>query len=114
VARETESRIVAAGRRGADYDYCNPSARAFDHDKLAFPFEQFEPVRVFGSIADVVTGALPLYRNVITPDHAGLNAGWKAKDANDSGDKGKPIAGFRPVAEFKWLIAVETSINAHA
>jgi hypothetical protein len=42
----------------------------FDYDKLAFPLEQFEPVRAFGSIADVVTGALPLYRNVITPDLA--------------------------------------------
>jgi hypothetical protein len=71
VAREIENRIVAAGCREADYDYCNPSARAFDYDKLAFPFEQFEPVRAFRSIADVVTGALPLYRNVITPDLAG-------------------------------------------
>jgi short-subunit dehydrogenase len=48
----------------------NPSERVFDYDKLAFPFEQFEPSRAFSSIADVVTGESSLFRNVITPDLA--------------------------------------------
>jgi short-subunit dehydrogenase len=46
----------------------DPSARVFDYNKLAFPFEQFEPSLAFGSIADVVTGQSSLFRNVITPD----------------------------------------------
>ena len=47
-----------------------PSARVFDYDKLAFPFEQFEPAVAFQSIVDVITGASRLFRNVITPDLA--------------------------------------------
>jgi NAD(P)-dependent dehydrogenase (short-subunit alcohol dehydrogenase family) len=47
-----------------------PSTRAFDYDKLAFPFEQFEPSLAFSSIVDVVTGKSSLFRNVITPDLA--------------------------------------------
>ena len=46
------------------------SKRVFDYDKLAFPFEQFEPSVAFKSIADVVTGEATLFRNVITPDLA--------------------------------------------
>jgi short-subunit dehydrogenase len=48
----------------------DPSARVFDYNKLAFPFEQFEPSLAFGSIADVVTGQSPLFRNVVAPDLA--------------------------------------------
>jgi NAD(P)-dependent dehydrogenase (short-subunit alcohol dehydrogenase family) len=48
----------------------DPSARVFDYDKLAFPFEQFEPSLTFSSIADVVTGESSLFRNVITPSLA--------------------------------------------
>ncbi len=50
-----------------DWD-SDPAARVFDYDKLAFPFEQFEPSLAFRSIADVITGESPLFRNVITPD----------------------------------------------
>jgi NAD(P)-dependent dehydrogenase (short-subunit alcohol dehydrogenase family) len=46
----------------------DPSARVFDYDKLAFPFEQFEPALAFSSIADVITDESPLFRNVITQD----------------------------------------------
>jgi NAD(P)-dependent dehydrogenase (short-subunit alcohol dehydrogenase family)/uncharacterized protein GlcG (DUF336 family) len=46
----------------------DPSARVFDYDKLAFPFEQFEPQLAFSSIVDVITGESSLFRNVITPD----------------------------------------------
>jgi NAD(P)-dependent dehydrogenase (short-subunit alcohol dehydrogenase family) len=46
----------------------DPSARVFDYDKLAFPFEQFEPSRAFSSIVDVITSESSLFRNVITPD----------------------------------------------
>ena len=46
------------------------SKRVFDYDKLAFPFEQFEPSAAFHSIVDVITGDSPLFRNVITPDLA--------------------------------------------
>jgi NAD(P)-dependent dehydrogenase (short-subunit alcohol dehydrogenase family) len=46
----------------------DPSKRVFDYDKLAFPFEQFEPQLAFSSIVDVITGESPLFRNVITPD----------------------------------------------
>jgi NAD(P)-dependent dehydrogenase (short-subunit alcohol dehydrogenase family) len=46
----------------------DPTARAFDYSKLAFPFEQFESSLAFDSIADVVTGKSSLFRNVITPD----------------------------------------------
>ena len=45
----------------------DPSARVFDYNKLSFPFEQFEPSLAFGSIADVVTGQSPLFRNVVAP-----------------------------------------------
>jgi short-subunit dehydrogenase len=48
----------------------DPSARVFDYNKLAFPFEQFEPSLAFGSIADVVTGQSSLFRNVVAPDLA--------------------------------------------
>jgi NAD(P)-dependent dehydrogenase (short-subunit alcohol dehydrogenase family) len=48
----------------------DPSARVFDYDKLAFPFEQFEPSLAFSSIVDVITGESSLFRNVITPDLA--------------------------------------------
>jgi NAD(P)-dependent dehydrogenase (short-subunit alcohol dehydrogenase family) len=43
------------------------SARVFDYDKLAFPFEQFEPSTVFGAIADVIAGKSELFRNVVAP-----------------------------------------------
>jgi NAD(P)-dependent dehydrogenase (short-subunit alcohol dehydrogenase family) len=46
----------------------DPSARVFDYDNLAFPFEQFEPPLAFSSIVDVITGESSLFRNVITPD----------------------------------------------
>ncbi len=46
------------------------SARVFDYEKLAFPFEQFEPSRVFDSIVDVITGKSQLFRNVVAPDLA--------------------------------------------
>jgi NAD(P)-dependent dehydrogenase (short-subunit alcohol dehydrogenase family) len=46
------------------------SARIFDYNKLAFPFEQFDPSLAFGSIADVILGQSSLFRNVITPDLA--------------------------------------------
>src|SRR3984885_2636460 len=42
--------------------------RVFDYDKLSFPFEQFEPSLAFGSIADVITGQSPLFRNVVAPE----------------------------------------------
>jgi NAD(P)-dependent dehydrogenase (short-subunit alcohol dehydrogenase family) len=48
----------------------DPSARVFDYEKLAFPFEQFEPSVAFQSIVDVITGESSLFRNVITPDLA--------------------------------------------
>jgi NAD(P)-dependent dehydrogenase (short-subunit alcohol dehydrogenase family) len=48
----------------------DPSTRVFDYDKLAFPFEQFEPSLAFSSIVDVITGESSLFRNVITPDLA--------------------------------------------
>ena len=48
----------------------DPSARVFDYDKLAFPFEQFEPSLAFSSMADVITGKSALFRNVITPNLA--------------------------------------------
>jgi short-subunit dehydrogenase len=48
------------------------SERVFDYDKLAFPFEQFEPSLAFGSIADVITGKSSLFRNVVAPE---LSAG---------------------------------------
>jgi short-subunit dehydrogenase len=48
----------------------DPSTRVFDYDKLAFPFEQFEPSLAFSSIVDVVTGKSLLFRNVITPNLA--------------------------------------------
>jgi NAD(P)-dependent dehydrogenase (short-subunit alcohol dehydrogenase family) len=48
----------------------DPSARVFDYDKLAFPFEQFEPPLAFSSIVDVITGESLFFRNVITPDLA--------------------------------------------
>jgi NAD(P)-dependent dehydrogenase (short-subunit alcohol dehydrogenase family) len=46
------------------------SLRVFDYDKLAFPFEQFEPTLAFSSVVDVITGKSPFFRNVITPDLA--------------------------------------------
>jgi hypothetical protein len=49
----------------------DPSRRLFDYDKLAFPFEQFDPSLAFASIADAISGKSPLFRNVITPDLAG-------------------------------------------
>jgi short-subunit dehydrogenase len=48
----------------------NPTNRVFDYDKLAFPFEQFEPSVAFNSIVDVITGKSSLFRNVVTPDLA--------------------------------------------
>jgi short-subunit dehydrogenase len=48
----------------------DPSARVFDYNKLAFPFEQFEPTLAFDGMVDVVTGESPLFRNVISPDLA--------------------------------------------
>ena len=48
----------------------DPSKRVFDYDKLAFPFEQFEPSVAFDSIVDVINGKSSLFRNVITPDLA--------------------------------------------
>lgn len=48
----------------------DPSARVFDYDKLAFPFEQFEPSVAFQSMADAITGESSLFRNVIPPDMA--------------------------------------------
>jgi hypothetical protein len=48
----------------------DPSARVFDYDKLAFPFEQFEPSLAFSSIVDVITGESSFFWNVITPDLA--------------------------------------------
>lgn len=45
----------------------DPSARVFDYDKLAFPFEQFEPSVAFDSIVDVITGKSQLFRNVVAP-----------------------------------------------
>jgi NAD(P)-dependent dehydrogenase (short-subunit alcohol dehydrogenase family) len=50
----------------------DPSARVFDYDKLAFPFEQFEPSLAFSSIVDVITGESSLFRNVVAPE---LSAG---------------------------------------
>jgi NAD(P)-dependent dehydrogenase (short-subunit alcohol dehydrogenase family) len=47
-----------------------PSTRVFDYEKLAFPFEQFEPSMAFGSFVDVILGVTSLFRNVITPDLA--------------------------------------------
>jgi NAD(P)-dependent dehydrogenase (short-subunit alcohol dehydrogenase family) len=47
-----------------------PSERLFDYGELAFPFEQFDPERAFSSIADVIAGKSPLFRNVVTPDLA--------------------------------------------
>ncbi|MBB3458051.1 hypothetical protein FHT86_006376 [Rhizobium sp. BK313] len=49
----------------------DPATRVFDYDKLAFPFEQFEPSMAFSSIVDVITGASQLFRNVVAPDLAG-------------------------------------------
>jgi hypothetical protein len=48
----------------------DPSRRMFNYDKLSFPFEQFEPSAAFSSIADVISGKSPLFRNVVTPDLA--------------------------------------------
>ncbi len=68
----------------------DPSARVFDYDKLSFPFEQFEPQAAFKSIADVVTGESPLFRNVITPDladavRAQSELAWTRKAADGLG-----------------------------
>jgi short-subunit dehydrogenase len=49
----------------------DPSTRVSDYDKLAFPFEQFEPSLAFSSIVDVITGKSSLFRNVIAPELAG-------------------------------------------
>jgi hypothetical protein len=46
------------------------SSRVFDYDKLSFPFEQFDPSTVFGSIADVAAGQSPLFRNIVAPELA--------------------------------------------
>ena len=46
------------------------STRVFDYEKLAFPFEQFEPSMAFDSIVDVITGKSQLFRNVVAPDLA--------------------------------------------
>jgi NAD(P)-dependent dehydrogenase (short-subunit alcohol dehydrogenase family) len=48
----------------------DPGQRVFDYDKLSFPFEQFEPEVVFKSIADVIEGKTPLFRNVVAPELA--------------------------------------------
>jgi NAD(P)-dependent dehydrogenase (short-subunit alcohol dehydrogenase family) len=42
--------------------------RVFDYDRLAFPFEQFEPTTAFDSIVDVITGKSQLFRNVVAPE----------------------------------------------
>jgi hypothetical protein len=49
----------------------DPTARVFDYDKLAFPFEQFDPSIAFSSIVDVITGDSSLFRNVVAPDLSG-------------------------------------------
>jgi len=46
------------------------SERLFDYDQLAFPFEQFEPLTAFESIADVIAGKSPLFRNIVPPELA--------------------------------------------
>jgi NAD(P)-dependent dehydrogenase (short-subunit alcohol dehydrogenase family) len=46
------------------------SARVFDYDRLAFPFEQFEPSLAIDSMVDVITGKSALFRNVVAPDLA--------------------------------------------
>jgi NAD(P)-dependent dehydrogenase (short-subunit alcohol dehydrogenase family) len=46
------------------------STRVFDYEKLAFPFEQFQPSMAFDSIVDVITGKSQLFRNVVAPDLA--------------------------------------------
>jgi short-subunit dehydrogenase len=48
----------------------DPAARVFDYEQLSFPFEQFEPATVFGSIVDVVTGKSEFFRNVVAPNLA--------------------------------------------
>lgn len=48
-----------------------PASRLFDYDRLAFPFEQFDPSAAIASIADAIEGKSPLFRNVITPGLAG-------------------------------------------
>lgn len=48
----------------------DPSKRAFDYEKLAFPFEQFEASVAFDSIVDVITGKSTLFRNVVAPELA--------------------------------------------
>jgi NAD(P)-dependent dehydrogenase (short-subunit alcohol dehydrogenase family) len=74
----------------------DPSARVFDYDKLAFPFEQFEPSRAFSSIVDVITSESSLFRNVITPD---LSEGvreqslqvWTRKTTDDIGTRAELV-----------------------
>jgi len=46
------------------------SERLFDYDQLAFPFEQFEPSTACDSIADVIAGKSPLFRNIVPPELA--------------------------------------------
>lgn len=48
----------------------DPSTRIFDYEKLAFPFEQFEPSMAFDGIVDVITGKSQLFRNVVAPELA--------------------------------------------
>lgn len=48
----------------------DPEERVFDYDKLAFPFEQFEPSTVFNAIADVIAGKSQLFRNIVAPELA--------------------------------------------
>jgi NAD(P)-dependent dehydrogenase (short-subunit alcohol dehydrogenase family) len=75
----------------------DPSERLFDYDKLAFPFEQFEPAAAFASIADAIVGKSPLFRNVVTP---GLAAGvreqselvWTRRSSDGLGTRADLVA----------------------
>jgi NAD(P)-dependent dehydrogenase (short-subunit alcohol dehydrogenase family) len=74
----------------------DPSARVFDYEKLAFPFEQFEPSVAFQGIVDVITGESSLFRNVITPDLAeGVRQEslhiWTRKTTDGLGTRAEPV-----------------------
>jgi NAD(P)-dependent dehydrogenase (short-subunit alcohol dehydrogenase family) len=74
----------------------DPSARVFDYEKLAFPFEQFEPSVAFQGIVDVITGESSLFRNVITPDLAeGVRQEslqiWNRKTTDGLGTRAEPV-----------------------
>jgi hypothetical protein len=64
--------------------------------KLAFPFEQFEPSLAFSSMADVIKGKSPVFRNVITPDLSegvrGQSLGiWTQKAADGLGTRAELV-----------------------